>query len=174
MWAHPGKKLLFMGAELGQWSEWNHDAELEWGLLEHPPHRGLQAYVRELNRLHAAEAALHACDDAWDGFEWLDFSDSARTVVSFVRRGGDARDVVVVANFAGVPWESLRLRVPWAGECEVLLDADEARWGGSGAGPGAGARPSSAGREIVLGLPALSIAYLAPARKAPARGGTRR
>jgi 1,4-alpha-glucan branching enzyme len=132
MWAHPGKKLLFMGAEIGQWKEWDHDAELDWPLLAHAPHRRLRDYVRELNRIYREEPALHACDDSWDGFEWLDCSDAARSLVSFVRRGGDGGEVVVVANFAGVGWEGVRVPAPVAGEYRVLLDTDEPRWGGEG------------------------------------------
>jgi 1,4-alpha-glucan branching enzyme len=139
MWAHPGKKLLFMGGEIGQWSEWNHDVELDWHLLAHAPHRGLADYVGELNRLYAAMPALHAAEDSWDGFEWIDCSDTARAVASFVRRGGDGRSVVVVANFAGRTWRSLRIRVPRRAACRVVLNSAEARWGGGAEqGPAAG------------------------------------
>ncbi|MFN8178672.1 MAG: 1,4-alpha-glucan branching protein GlgB [bacterium] len=175
MWAHPGKKLLFMGGEIGQWTEWNHDAELDWDLLEHPPHRGLFDYVRELNRLYAKEAALHVRDDSWAGFEWLDFSDTARSVVSFVRRSGGARSLAVIANFAGARWRSLRVGVPRGGSYRVALSSAETRWGGDDDALPAGrvlrAEPEPAGGQpfsLLLDVPPLSITFLA-FREAPAR-----
>ncbi len=168
MWAHPGKKLLFMGAEIGQWAEWNHDAELDWSLLEHAPHRGVTEWVRALNALYAAEPALHAADDDWSGFEWLDFSDEARAVISFVRRAGkghDARDIVVCANFAGVPWKGVPVPVPAAGKWRVVLDGDDARFGG-GTATKPRAVAASAGADgpaprIALDLPAQCVRFLA-------------
>ena len=89
MYAHPGKKLLFMGGEIGQWSEWNHDWQLDWPLLDHDFHRKMQAYVKALNKLYVEEPALHQVDFSWEGFQWIDFHDVDQGVVSFVRRAHD-------------------------------------------------------------------------------------
>ena len=115
MWAQPGKKLLFMGGEIGQWKEWNHDTSLDWDLLEEPRHAGLQLWVRDLNRLLAEEPALHELDFDPKGFDWIDCNDADHSIVSLVRRGVRADDVVVAAfNFTPVPrvtdisWASTR------------------------------------------------------------------
>ncbi len=117
MWAHPGKQLLFMGAELGQESEWAEARELDWWLLEHPEHAGVHALVRDLNRVYAESPALWARDDDPGGFGWIDANDAQRNVFSFVRRGtsGDGAasgDLVCVANFAAVPHGDYRLGLP--------------------------------------------------------------
>ncbi len=168
MWAHPGKKLLFMGGEIGQWTEWKHDAELDWHLLEHEPHRKLCDYVRELNRIYAAEPALHACDDSWDGFEWLRCDDEDRAVVSFERRDGAGRSLVAAANFSGVAWRRLRLPAPREGSYEVVLNSDDSRWGGDGSGSAAGAlfhadaEPiGERAHSLECDVPALSMLWLA-------------
>jgi 1,4-alpha-glucan branching enzyme len=125
MWAHPGKKLLFMGGELGQWSEWDENAELDWSLLNFPQHRGIQRFVQVLNRLYTEEPALHALDFSSDGFEWIDVHDSARSVVAFVRWSQEWEDfVLVVANFSGTRWRDYRLGAPSPGEYVAILDSD--------------------------------------------------
>ena len=116
MYAHPGKKLTFMGSEIGQWNEWNHDWQLDWPLLDHEYHRKLQDFVRSLNKLYAGQPALHEVDMSWEGFQWIDFHDVDQSVVSFVRRARDPNDfIVVAANFTPVPREGYRLGVPGAG-----------------------------------------------------------
>ena len=116
MYAHPGKKLLFMGGEIGQWSEWNHDWQLDWVLLDHDYHRKIQAYVKALNQLYIEQPALYEVDFSWEGFQWIDFHDVDQSVVSFVRRASDPSDfVLTVANFTPVPREGYRL-VPSARE----------------------------------------------------------
>src|SRR3990172_4562714 len=92
MWAYPGKKLLFMGSEFGQWIEWNHDQSLDWHLLDVETHRGVQQLVTDLNRLYKAEPALHEVDFDWHGFEWLDCNDADSSVLSFLRRGRIAEE----------------------------------------------------------------------------------
>jgi 1,4-alpha-glucan branching enzyme len=135
-WAHPGKKLLFMGGELAQWREWSVDGELDWALLEHELHRGMRSLVRELNRLHRVEPALHVLDFQGDGFEWLDCHDHRRGTLSFLRWAKDWKDfVVVLVNFSPVRHEGFRLAVPFPGPYEVILDADAREFGGSGALP---------------------------------------
>ncbi|MBI4622043.1 MAG: 1,4-alpha-glucan branching protein GlgB [Verrucomicrobia bacterium] len=132
MYAHPGKKLHFMGSEFGPRLEWNHDTELDWTLLEHEPHAQLRAYVKELNRLYAAHPALHEVDFSWAGFQWLDCDDADRSIVSFLRRGrNDADFLVVVVNFTPVPRADYRLGVPVAGCYTELLNSDAAAFGGS-------------------------------------------
>ena len=133
MWAHPGKKLLFMGGEIGDWREWDFEGELDWPLLDAPLHKGLHDWVGALNHLYAREPALHQTD--WDGrgFEWLDCHDRDRTVLSFVRWAEEWSDpVVVVVNFTPQTWEGFRLAVPHPGRYTLLLSSADVRFGGGG------------------------------------------
>jgi 1,4-alpha-glucan branching enzyme len=134
MWAHPGKQLLFMGAEMGQESEWAEARELDWWLLDHPEHRGVQSLVRDLNRVYRETPALHATDTDPEAFSWLDANDADRNTFSFVRRGSDGVDVVCVANFAAQPHHDYRLPMPEAGEWEEVLNTDAEGYTGSGVG----------------------------------------
>ena len=161
MWLHPGKKLLFMGGEFGQWREWNHDQSLDWHLLEREPHRKVQHWVRDLNRLYRAEGALHVGDCSPEGFEWIDTGDAGSSVLSFIRReGGEA--IVVVCNFTPIPRYNYRVGVPGGGFWRELLNSDAACYGGSGQGNlgGATAAPiPAAGRHqsLNLTLPPLAV-----------------
>jgi 1,4-alpha-glucan branching enzyme len=131
----PGKKLLFMGGDIGQWREWNHDGSLDWHLLEHAPHRGLQRWVRDLNTLYRGEPALHVNDCAPEGFAWIDCQDADASAISFVRRGGGADPlIVVVCNFTPVPRPNYRLGVPHGGHWQEILNGDAPMYGGSGQG----------------------------------------
>jgi 1,4-alpha-glucan branching enzyme len=113
MYGMPGKKLLFMGGEFGQRNEWQHDASLEWYLLEQPAHSALQRWVSTLNRFYAGERALHEQDCSPDGFEWIDANDSDKSVVSFLRKAKTNRDqIVVVCNFTPLPRQNYRVGVP--------------------------------------------------------------
>jgi 1,4-alpha-glucan branching enzyme len=135
MWAQPGKKLLFMGGEIGQWREWSHDRGLDWHLLEHAAHRGLQAWVRDLNRLYREEPALHERDCEPGGFEWVDCNDSEASVVSLLRRGRRSEDAVLVAcNFTPQPRPGYRVGVPFEGRWRELLNSDAFVYGGAGWG----------------------------------------
>jgi 1,4-alpha-glucan branching enzyme len=135
MWAHPGKQLLFMGSEFGQESEWAESRELDWWLLEHPEHRGLQSLVRDLNRTYRATPAAWSNDVSPAGFGWLDADDAGRNTYSFVRRAaGDDPDLVCVSNFAAVPHEGYRVALPAAGDWEEVLNTDAELYGGSGVG----------------------------------------
>ena len=135
MYGHPGKKLLFMGGEFGQAREWNHDASLDWHLLDDPPHRGVQRLVRDLNRLYRATPALHERDFEPEGFEWIDGNDRQQSVISFIRRARDGADfVVVVCNFTPVPRHGYRIGVPAPGPYRELLNSDAGVYGGSGLG----------------------------------------
>ncbi|GAW50023.1 MULTISPECIES: 1,4-alpha-glucan branching protein GlgB [unclassified Nocardioides] len=135
MWAHPGKQLLFMGIELGQESEWAESRELDWWLLDHPEHRGVQSLVRDLNTAYVASPAIWSLDHEPAGFEWIDANDAGRNVFSFIRRGsGGAADLVCVSNFAAVPHDDYRLGLPSAGEWDEVLNTDAEIYAGSGVG----------------------------------------
>jgi 1,4-alpha-glucan branching enzyme len=135
MWAHPGKKLLFMGQEFGQTSEWNFNAGLDWHLLDYTPHRGLQTFVRDLNRLYRSVPALHRRDCEGDGFRWIVVDDAAQSVVAWLRYGdpGD-RPVAAVTNFTPVPRYGYRIGLPSAGRWREILNSDASIYGGSGLG----------------------------------------
>ncbi|MGE4506648.1 MAG: 1,4-alpha-glucan branching protein GlgB [Desulfovibrionaceae bacterium] len=133
-WAHPGKKLLFMGGEFGQWNEWNSQAELDWMLLGFESHRGVQALVRDLNGLLRREPAMHASDHDWSGFEWMDFTDNQASVVSFIRRAEGGRPVLWVFNFTPAVRECYAVRCPSPGLWREALNSDAACYGGSNAG----------------------------------------
>jgi len=135
MWAHPGKKLLFMGCEIAQEREWNHDAEIDWPLLGDPAHAGVQRLVGDLNRLYAAEPALHARDAVAEGFRWLIGDDRANSVFAFLRSGeaGQA-PVLVVCNMTPVPRQGYRVGVPRAGRWREIANTDSRFYGGSDLG----------------------------------------
>ena len=163
MWTHPGKKLLFMGGEFGQWREWNHDVSLDWHLLEHAPHQGLLRWMQDLNRVYRNEPALYERDFSNDGFEWVDLHDWEASVVSYLRFAADRREcVLVVCNFTPVPRANYRVGVPHGGWWRELLNSDAPLYGGSGQGNlgGIEAAPTGAhGRlhSLNLQLPPLSV-----------------
>ncbi len=135
MWGHPGKKMLFMGAEIGQWWEWNHDNSLQWHLLEYAPHHGLQQYIAALNRLYQSEPALYEVDFDWQGFQWIDLHDSDNSTLTYIRYAQDQTDCIVcVCNFTPVPREQYRMGVPCGGFYRELLNSDSAIYGGSNMG----------------------------------------
>jgi 1,4-alpha-glucan branching enzyme len=171
MFAHPGKKLLFMGGEFGQWREWSHDRQLDWHLLdEDPSHHALLRYVRDLNRTLAAEPALHELDFDPPGFQWIDFQDSDQSVIAFLRMARNPEDfLVVVVHFTPVVRHSYRVGVPSPGTYRVLLSSDDEEYGGSGL-PGPGEVEAEAkewhGMEwsLEITLPPLAAVYLKPVR----------
>jgi 1,4-alpha-glucan branching enzyme len=135
MWAHPGKKLLFMGGELGEWEEWNEDGSLHWNLLEYAEHDGLRSLVRDLNRVYRDTPALWQRDFEPEGFAWLEANDAAHNVVAFVRLGeGDASPLVCVLNLSPVPRDGYRVGLPHSGRWREALNTDSAFYGGSGVG----------------------------------------
>jgi len=168
LYAHPGKKMLFMGGELGQWNEWSESKSLDWNLLEYDPHRKLQELVAEINRLYRAEPALHQIDFEHSGFEWIDFHDSDNSVIAFLRKGKTADDhVVVVCNFTPIVRHGYRVGVPEMGFYREILNTDDVKFGGSGAtnGPGrqALANPwQGQAHHVELTLPPLGVVYLKP------------
>jgi 1,4-alpha-glucan branching enzyme len=163
MYAHPGKKLLFMGSEIGQYEEWNWQGQIRWDLLQYPSHRGLQEYVRELNYLYASEPSLHEVDAHWKGFEWIDFHDIDSSVISFVRRARRASDFLVfVCNFTPLPRHNYNVGVPEPGSYQEILNSDWEQFGGSGV-HNHGLHHSTAGQLqgrhqfITLSLPPLGV-----------------
>lgn len=134
MWTHPGKKLLFMGCEFAQWREWNHDQQLDWYLLQYPEHAAVQALLGELNRLYRQEPALHQWDDRPEGFQWLIGDDAHNSVFAWLRHGEEGHSLLVVHNATPQVLNDYRIGVPQAPRWQVLLNSDEGRWCGSGAG----------------------------------------
>jgi 1,4-alpha-glucan branching enzyme len=165
-YAHPGKKLLFMGGEFGQWREWNHDQSLDWHLLEHAPHQGVQRWIQDLNRCYRTDPALSCHDFDASGFEWVDLHDWEQSVVSFLRKGDTPDDMIlVVCNFTPVSHTNYRVGVPRGGFWSELLNSDASIYGGSGQGNFGGVEASPVrahGRShsLSLTLPPLGVVYL--------------
>lgn len=135
MFGHPGKKLLFMGSEFGQWSEWNHDASLDWHLLNSQFHSGVKRWVRDLNTLYRGQPSLYEGDSNAAGFEWVDCKDNQRSVISFIRRGRNANDqALFVCNFTPVVRQNYRIGVSLEGHWKEVLNSDATMYGGSGQG----------------------------------------
>ncbi len=166
MYAFPGKKLLFMGGEFGQWREWNHDMSLDWHLVDQEQHRGLSHWLDDVNALYRSQPPLYEVDFAHSGFEWIDFHDEVQSIISFLRKSIDGQNsTVVVCNFTPVPREGYRIGVSEEGEYLELLNSDSIFYGGSNIGnrgyiqseqiPAHG-RPFS----LSLTLPPLAVLYL--------------
>ena len=135
MYAHPGKKLLFMGCEIGQWDEWDHDSSVEWPLLQYERHHGIQRWLQDLNRVYKNEPALYEMDFENSGFRWIDASDWEQSVISFIRRGKTVREsMLVVCNLTPVPRYNYRVGVPFSGFWKEILNSDSKEYWGSGHG----------------------------------------
>jgi len=165
MYGHPGKKLLFMGDELAQWREWNHEESLEWHALEYSSHWGVQKWVRDLNALYRSEPSLHALDFDGAGFEWVDFHDWEQSVVSFLRKAPGTGDVMlVVLNMTPVLREGYRVGVPRKGFWGEILNSDAMDYGGRGFGnlgglDAEGVPSHGRGYSLALTLPPLSALF---------------
>lgn len=170
MFGHPGKKMLFMGGEFGQWDEWDFDRELDWGLLEHEQHKSMMRFFSDLNSLYAREPAMHEVDFEQGGFEWLDFHDSESSVISFIRRARDPEDFLIfVFNFTPVPREGYLLGAPLAGRYEEIINSDaDIYWGSNKGNMGAVvAMPEKHNQwpaTLKLTLPPLGMFALKPLR----------
>jgi 1,4-alpha-glucan branching enzyme len=170
MFVHPGKKLLFMGSEFGQWREWNHDTSLDWQLLDEPGHAGLRRVVRDLNALYRREPALHQRDHQPDGFRWIDCSDNENSVVSVLRLAADPSDhLVAVFNFTPVPRHGYVVGAPGPRFYREVLNTDSTIYGGSGMGNlgGLHARATPAhgfDQSFALTVPPLGAVLLVPDR----------
>jgi 1,4-alpha-glucan branching enzyme len=166
MFAQPAKKLIFMGCEFGQVSEWSHDRSLEWNVLEYPLHRGLMTWVQQLNRLYRSESALHWFDNDPKGFEWVDCNDAPASIISLLRKGQDGENPILIAcNFTPVPRLEYMVGVPTGGYWKELLNSDAREYGGANMGNAGGveALPEKAhGRpySLRLTLPPLGALFL--------------
>jgi len=166
MFAQPGKKLLFMGSEFGQVSEWSHDRSLDWNVLEYPVHRGLMNWVGQLNRVYRSEPPLHWFDNDPMGFEWVDCNDAPASIVSLLRKGKPGENpILVVCNFTPVPRLGYLVGVPMDGYWRELLNSDAREYGGGGMGNMGGAEALSIkthGRpySLRLTLPPLGALFL--------------
>ena len=167
MWTHPGKKLLFMGGEFGQWREWNHDRQLDWELTRAPDHAGAQLWLRDLNRAYRDTPALHRLDFSPAGFQWVDMHDSDDSVITFLRLDDDGAPALVACNFTPVVRERYRVGVPRAGRWREVLNSDAPCYGGSGVGNLGTVQGEDVpwhGREhsLALTLPPLAMVLLVP------------
>jgi 1,4-alpha-glucan branching enzyme len=166
MYGSPGKKLLFMGGEFGQWDEWRHDSSLEWQLREYPPHAGLERWLGSLNRAYAGEPALHDLDCDAGGFEWIDANDWEESALSFLRKSRRPEGkIVVICNFTPVPRYNYRVGVPHGGFWREILNSDAAEHGGSGHGNLGGVEATPVGyhgrpHSLNLTLPPLGVVFL--------------
>jgi 1,4-alpha-glucan branching enzyme len=163
MFAQPGKKLLFMGGEFGQWREWSHDTGLDWHLLDYPPHAGLKRWVRDLNTFYRGEPAMHVFDCDPAGFEWVDANDAENSTISLLRKSRDPKDtLLVVCNFTPVPKHNYQVGVPWGGWWGEVLNSDAPMYGGSGQGNLGGMLAAPVGRHgrpylLTVTVPPLGI-----------------
>jgi len=133
MFGHPGKKLLFMGAEIAQWSEWNHEKQLEWGLLRHDRHKYVQKWVRDLNQLYRNETALHELDFSPNGFEWLDMGYDRNAIFSFLRKSSNPNnDILVICNFKNRGKRNYKVGIPTQGMWHEILSSEDSKYGGKG------------------------------------------
>jgi 1,4-alpha-glucan branching enzyme len=163
MFSHPGKKLLFMGCDIGQTEEWNHNSGLPWHLLQFPVHFKLQILVKELNWLYRREPALYEVDDDFAGFEWVDFHDAEASIISFIRFAHNREEFIVVCcNFTPVPRHGYRIGVPKAGFDQEIFNTDADMFYGSNVGNGGGVATESVachGRPVSIRatLPPLAV-----------------
>ena len=133
MLGHPGKKLLFMGQDFGQEREWSEERELDWFLLEQSEHRQLQAFVKELLHIYRKYPSLYELDHSWEGFEWINANDADRSIFSFIRKSRNGRsNLLFVCNFTPVAREDYRVGVPKKRKYKLILNSDDAKFGGSG------------------------------------------
>ncbi|MBW7909167.1 MAG: 1,4-alpha-glucan branching protein GlgB [Kiritimatiellae bacterium] len=172
MYAHPGKKLLFMGVEIGQWNEWNFAESMDWHLLQYDSHKKLQDFMGALNRAYSSHLPLHEIDFSWEGFEWIDLHDHDNSILSFMRKDSKGESVLCVFNFTPVVRNGYRLGVPAAGEYEVILNSDGVEFGGGDAGrieKVASERKSWHNRDdsVTFTLPPLSAVFLRRRAAAP-------
>ena len=170
MYAQPGKKLVFMGSEFGQWAEWAHDRSLDWHLLESSLHSGLHRWMRDLNQLYRNEAAMHESDFFSDGFQWIDCNDSVHSTISLIRRDlQGAGELIAVFNFTPVPQHNYRVGAPRSSFWQELLNSDARDYGGSGQGnlgtlEAAPVPFHGMSHSLNLTLPPLSAVFLRPAK----------
>lgn len=134
MYAYPGKKLLFMGGEIGQFIEWNYEREIDWFLLEYEKHNQMSSFVKDINHLYTKEESFFINDDSYKGFEWIDFSNNEQSIISFVRNGNNDEHILVVCNFTPAVYEDFDIGVPKMGRYVEIINTDATMYGGSGFG----------------------------------------
>lgn len=169
MMAHPGKKLMFMGQEFGQFIEWNFAQGLDWLLLDYPAHRALQTYFREINRLYKKTKPFWEVDDSWEGFSWISSDDKDNSVIAFRRIDESGKEVIAVCNFTNVERTEYRIGVPKKGNYKVFFNSDDTAFGGEGRGDRDKLRAEAVNmhgfeQSISLDLPPLSTVYLKKTR----------
>jgi 1,4-alpha-glucan branching enzyme len=173
MYSYPGKKLLFMGGEFGQWQEWNHDRSLDWHLLQFPMHAGLRRLVQHLNYLYRKEPALWQFDDSYEGFEWIDFHDSESSIVAYIRKAHDGPNLIFAVNATPVPRHAYRIGAAGEGWYEEILNTDADTYGGSNVGNYGGVHADAIpwqgqSHSISINLPPLGVvAFKKHAYRAP-------
>jgi 1,4-alpha-glucan branching enzyme len=171
MFTHPGTKLLFMGAEIGQYTEWNYKGSIDWQLLEYAPHKGIQELIKALNSLYKKEKALHELDFNAKSFEWIDLSDNKNCVISYLRKAEDQNNfVVVVANLTPIPHENYQMGLPQGGDYEIIFNSDDTQYYGSNYSEIRKYSATNTARNnrefsVVLNLPPLSVIVLKPSKK---------
>lgn len=169
MMAHPGKKLMFMGQEFGQFIEWNFAEGLDWLLLDYPAHRALQTYFREINRLYKKTKPFWEVDDSWEGFSWISSDDKDNSVIAFRRIDGSGKEIIAVCNFTNVERTEYRIGVPKKGNYKVFFNSDDEKFGGEGRGDREKIKAEAINmhgfeQSIILDLPPLSTIYLKKTR----------
>ncbi|MHB8902261.1 MAG: alpha amylase C-terminal domain-containing protein, partial [Thermoguttaceae bacterium] len=170
MWTHPGKKLLFMGNDFGQWVEWNFDTSLQWDLLQWESHQGLKRCVADLNRLYRSEPALHRFDFDGRGFEWIDCHNWAESTFSYLRKGEDPDDFLLIsANFTPVPRPLYRVGVPKLTTYDEIFNSDSMHYGGGNVGNGPGRQADAIGAHgrpasLEITIPPLGVTVMKPRR----------
>ena len=174
MYAHPGKKMLFMGQEFGQFIEWKYDCGLDWLLLDYEAHKKLQDYTRALNKFYAKNAPLWESDFGWEGFNWISSNDNSNSVIAFRRIDKKGKEIIAVSNLTPVFRSGYEIGVPYAGTYEVVFNSDDEAYGGTGKGTSGkiktNERPMHGHEQSVsLELAGLSTIYLKLSRKAPAK-----
>ncbi|GAB4230775.1 MAG: 1,4-alpha-glucan branching protein GlgB [Chlamydiales bacterium] len=166
MYAHPGKKLLFMGSEIGPWDEWSHEKSLDWHLLQYGPHQGIQSLIKSLNRIYREEMAFHELDFNSEGFEWVDIHDADNSIISFLRRGKQPEDtILVVCNFTPVPRIGYGVGVPYLGFWKEIFNSDSNYYGGTDLGNQGGIEAEDAKMhlqpyKLSVNLPPLGAVFL--------------
>ena len=165
MWAHPGKKLLFMGGEFAQRREWTHEGELEWWVAELPEHAGVMRLIRDINRIYRSEPALHALDFSPAGFEWVDLGNAEMSVIAFLRKADGGAPLLVICNFTPVARSNFLVGVPSRGLWREILNTDARDYGGSGWGNFGGVESAPVGahgrlESVNLSLPPLATLVL--------------
>ena len=167
--AHPGKKLMFMGQEFGQFIEWNYEKGLDWLLLDYPKHRALQNYFKKINEFYKANPAFWQIDYSWEGFSWISSDDKDNSVIAFRRIDEKGKEIIVVCNFTNVERCDYRIGIPKKGAYKIVFNSDDVDFGGEGKGNKGKLKTESINmhgfeQSISLDLPPMSAIYIKKTR----------